>query len=125
MLHWDPTRRITVVEALEHPYLQTFHNAAAEPVAAAAFDFNQEAATDPKKALFREVCRFRPHLATLAARHAQQHQQVPHGVLDHTLAEQQQQQQVKRSQERKRCRAGGAAPSDASVLPRYGDVHAE
>lgn len=62
MLSWDPADRCTVEEALSHPYLAAFHNPAAEPVAAAPFNFDTEEEADPKVALFREVCHFRPEL---------------------------------------------------------------
>ena len=63
MLGWDPNERCTVEEALAHPYLAAFHNAAAEPVAASAYEFDLDEEADPKAALLREVCRFRPELA--------------------------------------------------------------
>lgn len=62
MLHWDPARRCTVEQALAHPYLAAFHNAAAEPVATSLYEFDLDEETDPKAALLREVCRFRPQL---------------------------------------------------------------
>ncbi|KAJ7257262.1 hypothetical protein O6H91_Y413200 [Diphasiastrum complanatum] len=42
MLVFDPKRRITVTEALEHPYLAMLHDVAVEPSAAAPFDFDSE-----------------------------------------------------------------------------------
>lgn len=62
MLSWAPGERCTVEEALCHPYLAAFHNAAAEPVAAAPFSFDALEEADPKLALFQEVCHFRPEL---------------------------------------------------------------
>jgi serine/threonine protein kinase len=64
MLHWDPSQRCTVAQALSHPYLAAFHNPDAEPVATAPFDFASDSCppTDAHDALFREVCRFRPEL---------------------------------------------------------------
>ena len=65
MLDWQPSSRCTVEQALAHPYLAAFHNPAAEPVSATAFDFDASeaaASADAQQALFREVCRFRPEL---------------------------------------------------------------
>ncbi|XP_028775824.1 mitogen-activated protein kinase 3 [Neltuma alba] len=42
MLTIDPTRRITVEEALAHPYLAKLHDAADEPVCAEPFNFDFE-----------------------------------------------------------------------------------
>jgi hypothetical protein len=55
MLNWDPACRCNVEQALAHPYLAAFHNAAAEPVATAQYEFDYDEETDPKAALFREV----------------------------------------------------------------------
>ena len=67
-----PTKRKTgtVEQALAHPYLAAFHNPAAEPVSATAFDFDASeaaASADAQQALFREVCRFRPELAAITS----------------------------------------------------------
>ena len=70
MLCWDPSQRCTVAQALSHPYLAAFHNPAAEPVSATAFDFDASeaaASADAQQALFREVCRFRPELAAITS----------------------------------------------------------
>jgi hypothetical protein len=37
MLQFDPRNRISVQDALEHPYLATYHDASNEPVAEAVF----------------------------------------------------------------------------------------
>ena len=37
MLQFDPRKRISVQDALEHPYLATYHDASNEPVANAVF----------------------------------------------------------------------------------------
>jgi serine/threonine protein kinase len=39
MLVFDPSRRITVDDALRHPYLAALHDASDEPVADAPFNF--------------------------------------------------------------------------------------
>ncbi|KAJ1668569.1 MAPK protein hog1 [Coemansia sp. RSA 1813] len=40
MLVFDPRRRITAAEALAHPYLETYHDEADEPVADSMFDWS-------------------------------------------------------------------------------------
>lgn len=107
MLHWEPSKRCTVEEALAHPYLAAFHNPAAEPIAATVFDFDVQEELEPKMALFREVCRFRPELAE----HASQIYADP--------------QRAKRSRQQPRGGGGSQAASDAAALaqnlPRYGE----
>jgi len=43
MLKFNPNQRITVDEALAHPYLQPLHNPEREPVARVQLDFSFEA----------------------------------------------------------------------------------
>lgn len=62
MLAFDPSRRITVEEALEHPYLQIWHDASDEPSCPTTFDFQFEVVEDileMKKMILAEVNRFR------------------------------------------------------------------
>lgn len=57
MLKFDPTERITVDEALEHPYLESLHDVDDEP-AAEMFDFTFEAVAekgDLKQLIYNEV----------------------------------------------------------------------
>merc|ERR1712130_120311 len=57
MLQFDPTRRITVEEALSHPYLESLHDDADEPVAT-LFDFSFEAEAekgDLRQMIYKEV----------------------------------------------------------------------
>ena len=42
MLQFDPRKRITVEQALQHPWLRELHNPQAEPVASAPFKFDFE-----------------------------------------------------------------------------------
>lgn len=44
LLKFDPAARITVEEALAHPYLEAYHDADDEPTHARHFDFDFEAA---------------------------------------------------------------------------------
>ncbi len=46
MLAFDPANRITVEEALEHPYLKIWHDPNDEPVCKTKFDFSFEAVDD-------------------------------------------------------------------------------
>lgn len=47
MLVFDPTKRITVEQALEHPYLASLHDLSDEPVCSVpfVFDFDSESLT--------------------------------------------------------------------------------
>ncbi|KAJ7296116.1 hypothetical protein O6H91_13G010200 [Diphasiastrum complanatum] len=64
MLVFDPKRRITVTEALEHPYLAMLHDVAVEPSAAAPFDFDSEEEDLKEDALrekvWMEMCHHHP-----------------------------------------------------------------
>jgi mitogen-activated protein kinase 1/3 len=58
MLHYNPEKRITVEEALKHPYLQSLHDGEDEPTCQ-AFDFEFESKVTPqtiKKVLYSEIC---------------------------------------------------------------------
>ena len=46
LLAFDPAQRITVEEALEHPYLAIWHDPNDEPDAPAQFDFGFETVND-------------------------------------------------------------------------------
>ena len=73
LLAFDPAQRITVEEALEHPYLAIWHDPNDEPVAPAPFDFGFEHVNDigqmkrslhitlelSPEMIFDEVVRFR------------------------------------------------------------------
>ncbi|KAK9457453.1 kinase-like domain-containing protein [Dipodascopsis uninucleata] len=62
MLAFDPAERITVQEALEHPYLKVWHDPADEPECPTTFDFSFEAVDDipsMKEMIKREVLEFR------------------------------------------------------------------
>lgn len=43
MLVFDPTKRISVEEALEHPYMMSLHDVADEPVCPMPFTFDFDA----------------------------------------------------------------------------------
>ncbi|RAW28215.1 Extracellular signal-regulated kinase 1 [Phytophthora cactorum] len=64
MLVFDPIKRISVEEALEHPYLASLHNLEDEPVADScfSFDFEKEDLTESrlKELIFEEILRIHP-----------------------------------------------------------------
>ncbi|KAJ6805844.1 mitogen-activated protein kinase 6 [Iris pallida] len=68
MLVFDPSRRITVDEALHHPYLASLHSIHDEPVCPApfSFDFEQPSFTeeDIKELIWRESVKFNPDPAS-------------------------------------------------------------
>ncbi|CAI5227698.1 ANM_HP_G0005390.mRNA.1.CDS.1 [Saccharomyces cerevisiae] len=62
MLAFDPQKRITVDEALEHPYLSIWHDPADEPVCSEKFEFSFESVNDMedlKQMVIQEVQDFR------------------------------------------------------------------
>ncbi|KAF2300494.1 hypothetical protein GH714_013820 [Hevea brasiliensis] len=64
MLTFDPTRRITVEEALAHPYLARLHDIADEPVCPVpfSFDFEQQPLVEEqmKEMIYREALALNP-----------------------------------------------------------------
>ncbi|KAJ1836285.1 MAPK protein hog1 [Coemansia sp. RSA 2706] len=80
MLVFDPRKRITAAEALAHPYLETYHDEADEPVAETVFDWSFNDADLPveewKVMMYNEILDFLnvaegstavPHTAAAAA----------------------------------------------------------
>jgi len=67
MLSFDPAKRITVEEALAHPYLERLHDIADEPVCqeSFSFDFEQQALSEEqmKEMIYREALSFNPEYA--------------------------------------------------------------
>lgn len=62
MLAFDPSSRISVEQALEHPYLQIWHDASDEPDCPSTFEFDFEVLDDVgdmRKMILDEVYRFR------------------------------------------------------------------
>jgi mitogen-activated protein kinase 7 len=80
MLAFDPSARISVEEALEHPYLAIWHDASDEPSCPTTFDFHFEVVDDVhemRRMIYEEVVRFRQQVRQPA--HAQslaQQQQI-------------------------------------------------
>ncbi|XP_042425161.1 mitogen-activated protein kinase 1-like [Zingiber officinale] len=64
MLTFDPRKRITVEEALSHPYLASLHDSSDEPVCMMpfSFDFEQHALSEEqmKELIYREALAFNP-----------------------------------------------------------------
>ncbi|KAL1818942.1 hypothetical protein DCAR_0415173 [Daucus carota subsp. sativus] len=67
MLTFDPSKRITVEEALAHPYLARLHDIADEPVCTKPFSFEFETAhlgeEQIKDMIYQEALAFNPHCA--------------------------------------------------------------
>eukprot|EP00898_Chlorokybus_atmophyticus_P004650 jgi/Chlat1/5186/Chrsp33S05042 len=66
MLVFDPSKRITVQEALEHPYLASLHDVTVEPSADGAFefDFEEEDLKEEhlRQKVYEEILYFHPEL---------------------------------------------------------------
>jgi len=85
MLQFDPRKRITVSEALEHPYLATYHDPENEPVSQKKFHAGFEEIDMDKETLCallgKEVLHFHPHLKkdveTAAGRNAKRQRVHP------------------------------------------------
>ncbi|OQR83793.1 sporangia induced mitogen-activated protein kinase [Achlya hypogyna] len=70
MLVFDPSKRISVEEALEHPYLESLHNNDDEPKARPPdFDFEKEQLTKRRlqELIFEEVVHFHPDAVNTVA----------------------------------------------------------
>jgi mitogen-activated protein kinase 7 len=79
MLAFDPSSRISVEEALEHPYLHIWHDASDEPSCPTTFDFHFEVVDDVpemRKMILDEVVRFRATVRQQSQAHAAQQQQM-------------------------------------------------
>lgn len=69
MLAFDPSTRISVEQALEHPYLSIWHDASDEPDCPTTFNFDFEVVEDVpemRKMILDEVYRFRQQVRTHA-----------------------------------------------------------
>ncbi|KAI9465688.1 kinase-like domain-containing protein [Lactarius psammicola] len=79
MLNFDPAKRITCEQALEHPYLAVWHDPTDEPVCPTKFDFffeEEDSIEGMKKLIVEEVNMFRSEVRA-AARPNQNRQWVP------------------------------------------------
>lgn len=87
MLAFDPASRISVEQALEHPYLAIWHDASDEPDCPTTFNFDFEVVEEiheMRRMILDEVMRFRQLVRTVPTsggpqfgQQAQQHYQVP------------------------------------------------
>lgn len=76
MLAFDPSSRISVEQALEHPYLQIWHDASDEPDCPTTFDFDFEVVEDVgemRQMILDEVYRFRQNVRTVPGQAGHQH----------------------------------------------------
>lgn len=79
MLAFDPSSRISVEEALEHPYLHIWHDASDEPTCPTTFDFHFEVVDDVqemRKMILDEVIRFRAVVRQQSQAQSAQQQQM-------------------------------------------------
>lgn len=123
MLCLDPAERITVENALTHPYLKVWHDPADEPVCSTKFDFTFEAVDDletMKQMILQEVASFREFV-----RRPIEEQQLDLSQQRTTEAEQaaQQQQQQQQAAEARRQVLGERA-LHRRVLPHLLLPHA-
>lgn len=68
MLAFDPSSRISVEQALEHPYLHIWHDASDEPDCPTTFNFDFEVIDDVgdmRRMILDEVMRFRQMVRTV------------------------------------------------------------
>lgn len=80
MLAFDPSSRISVEEALEHRYLQIWHDASDEPICPTTFDFHFEVVEDiaqMKQMILDEVQRFRQFVRQQQPIHTMGHNIAP------------------------------------------------
>lgn len=96
MLTFDPADRITVSEALEHPYLRIWHDPADEPTCPTEFDFSFEEVDDMdsmKQMILDEVVQFRAMV---------RQPQTPAAQLEVDMQAVQQQQERQRQEQQQR-----------------------
>lgn len=86
MLVFDVEKRITVEEALQHPYLAMYYNEEREGVPVErfqSFDLDDLDETDLKELMFKEICHFHPEEMVKRAQQQKEHPEVveklPHG----------------------------------------------
>jgi mitogen-activated protein kinase 7 len=56
LLDFDPSKRISVEDALAHPYLEPYHDPTDEPIHPRVFDFSFEQVNNPEE--MRGICYF-------------------------------------------------------------------
>ena len=95
MLAFDPSRRITVNEAIKHPYLSIWHDPADEPVCSEKFEFSFESVNEMeelKQMVIQEVQDFRSFVRQplLEEQERQQQEKLQQSPQDHQFLQQQQ-----------------------------------
>jgi mitogen-activated protein kinase 7 len=120
MLAFDPSSRISVEEALEHPYLHIWHDASDEPNCPTTFDFHFEVVDDVptmRAMILEEVKNFRATVRQQSQAHATQQPQVP-------IPDNQQGPWKTEDPRPQEATAGGSYANDLeSSLQRGMDVH--
>ena len=127
MLAFDPTSRISVEEALEHPYLQIWHDASDEPTCPTTFDFHFEVVEDVQEMrhmIYDEVVRFRALVRQQSqAQAAAQQQQIAQQTNVPIPDNQQSGWKHEEPKPQEALAAGGGHPNDLeSSLQRGMDV---
>lgn len=126
MLAFDPSSRISVEEALEHPYLHIWHDASDEPTCPSTFDFHFEIVDDVqemRKMILDEVIRFRAVVRQQSQAHAAQQQQIAQQT-NVPIPENQQGNWKTEEPKPQEAAAGGGQLNDLeSSLQRGMDVH--
>ncbi|KAL8016178.1 putative protein kinase domain, WW domain, protein kinase-like domain superfamily [Plasmopara halstedii] len=86
MLVFDVEKRISVEEALQHPYLAIYYDEERESVPVEkfqSFDLDDLGETDLKELMFKEICHFHPEEMVKRAQQQKEHPEVneklPHG----------------------------------------------
>ena len=117
MLAFDPADRITVEQALEHPYLAIWHDATDEPSCRVPFDFGFEVVDDVaemREMILQEVSRFRDVVRQPLLQQQQQ------GEAELQQQQQQFQQQYMQQQQQQQFvqQPGGQVPIPDTLSPR-------
>ncbi|QEU61730.1 Slt2/Kdx1 [Kluyveromyces lactis] len=92
MLSFDPQLRITVDDALQHPYLSIWHDPADEPICTEKFDFSFESVNEIeqlKQMVIDEVTDFRQYVRLPLLHEQQQQQRKTDGGFDDQIREDQ------------------------------------
>lgn len=127
MLAFDPSSRISVEEALEHPYLHIWHDASDEPNCPTTFDFHFEVVDEVqemRKMILDEVVRFRATVRQQSQAHAAQQQQIAQQTNIPIPDNQQGSWKTEDPRPQEATAGGGYNPNDLeSSLQRGMDVH--
>lgn len=124
MLAFDPSQRISVEEALEHRYLQIWHDASDEPVCPRKFGFEFEVVEEipaMRQMILEEVRNFR-HYVRMAPQQQEPQQQPIQMQQQQQYSQQQQQQQYTTAPGQQMMMGQNGVPIPQNYDPRaYGD----